>query len=80
MAISQILAAWQTHSLLHSRQTFFQKLGFITGGLIMGISASWWKERHFQHHIYTNRENKDPEINNMYPAFTYPFSLAKWSL
>jgi len=52
----------------------------IIGGLIMGISASWWKERHFQHHIYTNRENKDPEINNMYPAFTYPFSLAKWSL
>ena len=28
-----------------------------------GLSAKWWNNRHFQHHVKTNIYPKDPDID-----------------
>ncbi|XP_061017865.1 fatty acid desaturase 2-like protein FADS2B [Dama dama] len=35
---------------------------FVTGHL-QGLSAKWWNNQHFQHHVKTNIYLKDPDIN-----------------
>ena len=28
-----------------------------------GLSTKWWNNRHFQHHVKTNIDTKDPDID-----------------
>jgi fatty acid desaturase len=42
----------------------------IVGPLLVGISASWWKQKHDRHHAHPNDEHLDPDLQIAALAFT----------
>ena len=42
----------------------------VTGPLLTGISAAWWKQKHDRHHAHPNDEHLDPDIRISALAFT----------
>jgi fatty acid desaturase len=42
----------------------------IVGPLLVGISASWWKQKHDRHHAHPNDEQLDPDLQISMLAFT----------
>lgn len=44
--------------------------GLIFGNLLVGISRSWWIEKHNAHHSHPNQIDLDPDIDLMVIAFT----------
>lgn len=44
-------------------------IGFITGNLLIGISHSWWMDKHNKHHSHPNQHDLDPDINIPIIAF-----------
>lgn len=57
------------------RQIFATKrandlLGIIHGNLLVGLSFSWWVDKHNRHHAHPNTEGADPDIGAGVFAFT----------
>jgi fatty acid desaturase len=46
--------------------------------LVLGLSAGWWKKKHLAHHIFTNNEGLDPDIQHSYRTILFPLMLLKW--
>ncbi len=44
--------------------------GLICGNLLIGISRSWWVEKHNQHHGHPNQLDMDPDIDFAFLAFS----------
>jgi len=42
----------------------------VVGPLLVGISASWWKQKHDRHHAHPNDEHLDPDLQIAVLAFT----------
>ena len=42
------------------------------------MSASWWNEKHGQHHMFTNSTGLDEDIKHKYSLSFYPFLFLKW--
>ena len=45
-------------------------LGLITGNLLLGMSISWWRDKHNAHHADPNVIDVDPDINIPLVAFS----------
>ncbi len=71
------------HDLIHgqyfsSRETN-KSISYIFANGIMGISRSWWENKHnFLHHTYTNIIGKDMDIDAAGGAFTKKYHYPKW--
>ena len=53
------------HDLGHSSVAAVRTTNIFIGCLlssITGLSSSWWRHSHFQHHIHTNVKREDPDI------------------
>ena len=55
-------------------------LNELLGALVMGLSWSWWKKKHQQHHIFTNNDALDHDIRHKYRTMVFPLLLIKWRL
>jgi len=54
--------------------------GIVIGNLCMGISSGWWKYTHNVHHVRTNDEEWDPDIQHMpFIAISKKFLEDIWS-
>lgn len=46
------------HDLMHNELThnrrIDQPLGVLFGSILLGVSAHWWRDEHFEHHAFTN--------------------------
>ncbi len=71
------------HDLIHgqyfaSRQ-MNKNLSYIFANGIMGISRSWWENKHnFLHHTFTNIVGKDMDIDAAGGAFTGQYHYPSW--
>lgn len=55
-------------------------LSLVHGNLLIGMSASWWIDKHNKHHGNTNVLDADPDIDIPLLAFTPEQSIAKQGL
>jgi fatty acid desaturase len=67
--------AFLGHELAH-KQVFESgklndRLGNFLAHFIVGISYSWWTNKHSRHHVYPNQIGKDPDIESSVVVF-YP--------
>jgi fatty acid desaturase len=75
---TQIVIGWVGHSMAHNRHPIFMKYGSIPAGLIGGFSLSWWSPKHNMHHIFTNSQLYDEDIQHEYKVYLYEFLYLKW--
>ena len=47
-----------------------ERIAQIVGGLLVGMSYSWWMNKHSRHHANPNQIGKDPDIDTKGLAFT----------
>ena len=52
-------------------------IGFIHGNLFIGMSFSWWMDKHNAHHAHPNEIDSDPDIDIPMLSFTAEDALAK---
>lgn len=52
-------------------------IGFIHGNLFIGMSFSWWMEKHNRHHAHPNEVDSDPDIDLPFLSFTTEDATAK---
>ncbi len=75
---------FQVHDAGH--QQMFKKswknnlVGFITGTMLMGMSYSWWVDKHNRHHGSPNHLEEDPDVNNLAIAYTEDQALSRRGL
>ncbi len=67
--------AFLGHELAH-RQVFDSgklndRIGNVIAHFVVGISYSWWMNKHSRHHAYPNQVSKDPDIESNVVVF-YP--------
>lgn len=73
-AFTSTQIALLSHDVIH-RQAFRDKrlnvvMRLFIGNVILGISHSWWDEKHSQHHATPNHIDKDPDIQLPFVAFS----------
>ena len=66
-------SGWLSHDYLH--HSLSQNVAFCDGmgtflGWLQGYDSMWWKYRHNLHHVSTNEEGNDPDID-LAPLLTY---------
>lgn len=61
---TQIVIGWVGHSMAHNRHPLFMKYGRIPAGIIGGFSLEWWSPKHNMHHIFTNSQLYDEDIQH----------------
>jgi len=82
-ALTIMRSTFVAHDLIHgqyfsSRDTN-KKISYIFANGIMGISRSWWENKHnFLHHTYTNIIGKDMDIDAAGGAFTSLYHYPVW--
>lgn len=74
LAFGATQAALLSHDIIH-RQAFRGKrlngtLRLLIGNLLLGISHTWWDEKHSQHHANPNHIDKDPDIQLPFIVFS----------
>ncbi len=72
-------SGWLSHDYLHHSVFKSVALNDFMGGFLgwmQGYDSEWWKNRHNQHHVTTNEDGFDPDID-LAPAFTYMNKHAK---
>lgn len=57
------------HRQVFRRGRMVPVTGWVLGNLLMGVSYSWWKQKHNRHHAYPNHITKDPDA--IYPMIVY---------
>ena len=82
-ALTIMRTTFVAHDLIHGQ--YFSSRGknkntsYIFANLIMGISRSWWENKHnFLHHTYTNIVGKDMDIDAAGGAFTGEHFYPRW--
>ncbi|MDZ7726837.1 MAG: acyl-CoA desaturase [Dehalococcoidia bacterium] len=73
-AFASTQVALLSHDIIH-RQAFRGKrlnivLRHFIGNLVLGLSPSWWNNKHSQHHATPNHVDKDPDIQLPFLAFS----------
>jgi fatty acid desaturase len=82
-AVTIMRSTFVAHDLIHgqyfaSRQTN-RKISYIFANGIMGISRSWWENKHnLLHHTFTNIIGKDGDIDAAGGAFTGGYHYPAW--
>ncbi len=69
------------HQIFHSRARN-ELAGLICANLMLGLSFSWWTDKHNRHHANPNQLDLDPDIEFPVVAFSEEQALAKakpWS-
>ena len=77
-AFTQVVSGWVGHSMAHNRHPWFMKYGRIAAGLTGGFSLEWWSPKHNMHHIFTNSQLYDEDIQHSYKVYLYEFLYMKW--
>lgn len=82
-ALTIMRSTFVAHDLIHgqyfaARQTN-KNISYIFANGIMGISRSWWENKHnFLHHTFTNIVGKDMDIDAAGGAFTGRYHYPAW--
>ncbi|MFJ8139506.1 fatty acid desaturase family protein [Streptomyces sp. NPDC096013] len=50
------------HSQIAGGRTVNRVIGLIHGNLLLGMSYSWWNDKHNRHHANPNHIDKDPDV------------------
>ena len=77
-AFTQILVGWVGHSCAHSRDRKLNIFGQIEAALLGGFSLEWWSPKHNMHHMFTNIQKYDSDIQHEYKIYLYQFLYLKW--
>jgi len=82
-ALTIMRSTFVAHDLIHgqyfSTRTKNKTISYLFANGIMGISRSWWENKHnFLHHTYTNIIGKDMDIDAAGGAFTGQHFYPKW--
>ena len=77
-ALTQVIIGWVAHSCAHNRNPSLIKFGTCEAGLLGGFSLSWWSPKHNMHHMFSNVEKYDEDIQHSYKVYMYPFLYLKW--
>lgn len=70
LALAAVSGAWLAHDYVHGVDEFSRSLRLF-GPLALGISSSWWSDKHNRHHALTNQMGADPDLA-MPPLFVWP--------
>ncbi len=58
------------HQQVFATRCANDRLGRLTGNLLVGLSYGWWVGKHNRHHANPNKEGHDPDIGEGVLAFT----------
>jgi fatty acid desaturase len=72
-AFSQVSICWIGHSAAHNRNKTLNIVGRCESALLGGLSLEWWAPKHNMHHMFTNIEKYDQDIQHKYKVYLYPF-------
>jgi len=50
------------HSQITGNRSTSRLIGLVHGNLLLGMSNSWWNEKHNRHHANPNHIDKDPDV------------------
>ncbi|MEU2560765.1 acyl-CoA desaturase [Streptomyces longispororuber] len=50
------------HSQITGNRTLARLIGLVHGNLLLGMSVSWWNDKHNRHHANPNHIEKDPDV------------------
>lgn len=64
--------------MAHNRHPLFMKYGRIVAAVTGGYSLEWWSPKHNMHHIFTNSQLYDEDIQHEYKVYLYEFLYLKW--
>ncbi len=64
--------------MAHNRHPLLMKWGRIVPGVIGGYSLEWWSPKHNMHHIFTNSQLYDEDIQHNYKVYLFQFLYLKW--
>lgn len=79
IGFSFYLSGWTSHDYLHhsvfkgtTKQLVHwnNAVGYLLGPLWQGYAVEWWRARHNTHHLVTNEDGNDPDIQTA-PVFIY---------
>jgi len=70
LALAMVAGAWLGHDYAHGVDDFSRGMRLFAP-LAIGISPTWWSEKHNKHHALTNQMGADPDIS-MPPLFIWP--------
>jgi fatty acid desaturase len=84
LAVAFVQAAFVGHDAGH-RQIFRTRrandlVGLIGGNLVIGLSYSWWVNKHNRHHAHPNTEGQDPDLVVAPLSFTHSQARARRAL
>lgn len=70
LTLATVQGAWLGHDYVHGVDKFSKKMRMFAP-LSIGISPTWWSDKHNTHHALTNQMGADPDIS-MPPLFVWP--------
>ncbi len=84
LAIISGQLGFQLHDAGH-RQMFAKGwrnvvVGLVTGNLLLGMSYSWWVDKHNRHHANPNHVDMDPDINTVVISYSRGEALERRGL
>jgi fatty acid desaturase len=50
------------HAQITGNKSVSRLIGLIHGNLLLGMSYSWWNDKHNRHHAHPNHIDKDPDV------------------
>ncbi|WP_420032396.1 fatty acid desaturase family protein [Streptomyces sp. cg28] len=50
------------HSQITANRSVSRAIGLVHGNLLLGMSYSWWNQKHNRHHANPNHIDKDPDV------------------
>ncbi|KAK9768828.1 hypothetical protein K7432_000259 [Basidiobolus ranarum] len=69
MAVFWQQCGWLAHDVLHHQvfqnRSFNDMIGDLVGGVCLGFSPAWWKNKHNTHHAAPNVYEVDPDIDTL---------------
>jgi fatty acid desaturase len=72
------LIGWIGHSAAHNRDVKLNTLGRFEAAVLGGFSLQWWSPKHNMHHMFTNIEKYDEDIQHKYKVYLFEFLYLKW--
>jgi len=75
LAIGLTVGGWIGHTYDHQRNNALRSVSQVGAPLLLGISLTWWSQKHNRHHVSTNEIDHDGDIQ-LYP-FLYLWKPSK---
>lgn len=69
---------WVAHSAAHNRNKKLNLFGRTCAAILGGFSLEWWSPKHNMHHMFTNIQKYDEDIQHSYKVYLYQFLYMKW--